>query len=466
MLYSPVDVSDSNVLGGKYRLLDALGRGGMSVVYEAQHVQLGQRFAVKVLNADTKDSPRQFERVLREARVAARLTSEHCVRVLDVGVTSDGHPYVVMEKLAGKDLSHAIASRGSFPVPDAVALVLQACEAIAEAHAAGIVHRDLKPSNLFLVMRPDGLPCVKVLDFGLVHTTAMSGPKAAGSPGYASPEQLGTMGNVDARADVWGLGVVLYELVTGRRAFEASNLSEGLFAVVSQEVPPMQSPSGPLPPGFEAVVKKCLEKDRENRWASVDALADALTPFAPAAFQRYSRRVREVAARGGRLSERTISIMPDSGAPSGAPSASSPESSAGTTADSRSDADGASPLVVAQIVTPGRTALRIGIGAALVAIPLAVFFALRSSAAKTTTQAASSSSTLAAMVSASAQGSSLLPPLPPPSLDPAAAQSATPPGKVAGARSAAAHGAKGPAGPTLGKGTAKGSSGADPMTYR
>lgn len=297
---SPI-IEPGEIVGGKYRIGQMIGRGGMSVVYEAKHVQLGQDLAVKVLTGQ-----QTLSRVLNEAQATARLTSEHVVRVMDVGTTNAGYGYVVMEKLRGCDLSEMIRGGKPLPVSEAVKLVLEACHGLAEAHAAGIVHRDIKPSNLFLAQKPDKTVTLKVLDFGLARaevtaaTTARGsarGPRIAGSPGYASPEQLGTASDADARADIWGLGVVLYEAVSGHRPFEAANLQDALIAAATLPMPPLTSPNEPIPPGFEDVVRKCLEKDRENRYATVQDLAEALRPYAPAAFAHYVDRVRAVGGK-------------------------------------------------------------------------------------------------------------------------------------------------------------------------
>ena len=288
-------------MGEKYRVGSMIGRGGMSVVYDATHVQLGQHVAVKVLTDHQTAS-----RVLAEAQATARLSSEHVVRVMDVGTTQAGYGYVVMEKLTGCDLSEMIRGGKPLPLQEAVKLVLEACHGLAEAHAAGIVHRDIKPSNLFLAQKPDKTVTLKVLDFGLARAESTSattargsarGPRIAGSPGYASPEQLGTAADADSRADIWGLGVVLFEVVSGHRPFEATNLQDALIAAATLPMPPLESPNGPVPPAFEAVVRKCLEKDRENRFASIQDLAEALRPFAPPAFAHYVDRVRAVAGR-------------------------------------------------------------------------------------------------------------------------------------------------------------------------
>ena len=369
------------ILGAKFRVGPVIGRGGMSVVYQAQHVQLGQDVAVKVLGTPGKETRRAFERALVEAQATARLTSEHVVRVFDVGMTDRGHAYVVMEKLAGDDVARALR-KGPTALSDAVAIVLQACHALAEAHASGIVHRDIKPSNLFLATGPDRTIVVKVLDFGLARadsrfsTTSKAAeavlamPRVVGSPGYASPEQLSTAGDVDARADIWGLGVVLYELVTGRRPFEAGNLADALIAAITVPMPPMGTAERPVPAAFEAIVRRCLEKDRENRFAEVPDLADALVPFAPPAFAHYAHRIRDVSTRKGASSAATLRmILPGDHRSSAATGSLSGEMSidasvelSASTKEPVTEVGVANPLVVASPVRLGRSAARLVIG--------------------------------------------------------------------------------------------------------
>jgi serine/threonine-protein kinase len=344
---------EERILGGRFRVRGVIGRGGMSIVYEAEHIQLKQRVAVKVLRTE-RDAISAFERVLQEARAAARLTSEHVVRVLDVDVMPSGHPYVVMERLTGRDLAKELQARGRLPPVEAVGLCLQVCEALAEAHAADLVHLDLKPSNVFLTKKPDGMPCAKLLDFGLVHTASRRSDakqKAVGSPGYASPEQLGTKDDVDARADVWGMGVVLYELVSGRRPFEASSLSEGLIEVLSRRPAELVES---VPRGLSDVIVKCLGVERETRYGSVVALADALAELAAPEFVAYRRRVRELSTpKRGSMSTlppfpAADPASPRDGSAGSSPAGTEPHTTEGSSRDR-------SPLVVARLESPKRS---------------------------------------------------------------------------------------------------------------
>jgi serine/threonine-protein kinase len=275
----------------------------MGVVVAAHHLQLDERVALKFLRPEALESPEAVARFIREARAAVKIKSEHVARVVDVGQLETGAPYMVMEYLEGGDLSAWIAQRGALPIEQAVEFVLQACDAIAEAHAIGIIHRDLKPANLFCVRRTDGLLAVKVLDFGIskITGTGASGRDMGmtrtqalmGSPYYMSPEQMQSSKGVDPRADIWALGVILFELVTGRVPFDGEAIPELVLHIVSAPTPSLRALRPDAPAGLDAVVQRCLEKDRDRRFASVAELAHGLAAFAPrravATVERISR---------------------------------------------------------------------------------------------------------------------------------------------------------------------------------
>jgi serine/threonine-protein kinase len=280
-------VQPGHVLGGRYRVESVLGMGGMGVVVAARHVELNTRFALKLMRREAAKDAESVERFLREARAAVRFKSQHCVRVMDVGKLEDGAPYLVMELLVGKDLGELVSESGARAPAEAVDYILQACEGIAEAHSFGIIHRDIKPQNLFVTRGVDGMPLVKVLDFGLAksmkttpevraltHTAAVMG-----SPMYMSPEQMRASRTVDTRADTWSLGVCLYELLTGRTPFEGATYPE-LCSMVLNE-PPSPMPSD-IPRGLSRVIARCLQKDPRRRYADVAELATALEEFASA----------------------------------------------------------------------------------------------------------------------------------------------------------------------------------------
>ena len=286
------------LIAGKYRVERVLGRGQMGLVLAATHVELLERRAVKVMLPEATAIPGAGERFLREARAGARLRSEHVARVLDLGRLEDGTPFLVMEHLEGTDL-FALAHGRKLPVADVALWALQICEALAEAHALGIVHRDLKPANLFLTRRRDGTPCVKVLDFGLSKVLTEGGHttegRIVGSPLYVSPEQARGTGDVTAQADVWSLGAILYELCTGRSPFGGESLVEVLLNVLNLDPPAPSELAPELPAALDAVVLRCLERDRGRRHPDVGALARDLAPFAPGG-KALAERVARVLA--------------------------------------------------------------------------------------------------------------------------------------------------------------------------
>jgi eukaryotic-like serine/threonine-protein kinase len=272
-----------DVVMGKYRLERMLGAGSMGVVFAAQHLQLGIEVAIKWPTEAMAANAEAVTRFEREARAAARIRSEHVVRVIDVGSLDDGTPLIVMERLRGEDLAARLARSGQLSVPDAADYVLQACKGVGEAHALGIVHRDLKPENLFCAEGPDGACCVKVLDFGISKISSMSMTQAdsiVGSPHYMSPEQMASPRDVDPRTDVWALGVVLHELIAGSVPFPGDTFPEVCLRVVQS--PPASSLNGrpDVPPGLPAVILRCLEKERSKRFVGVADFAAALAPFA------------------------------------------------------------------------------------------------------------------------------------------------------------------------------------------
>jgi serine/threonine-protein kinase len=281
-------IAEGTIFAHHYRVEGLLGAGGMGVVVSARHTELGTLVALKLLRPGSRADPSRF---LREARAASQLESEHSVRVLEFGRADDGTPYLIMEHLKGRDLAARLAEDGPLSVEMAVTYVLETCEAIAEAHALGIVHRDLKPSNLFLVRRRDGSEIVKVLDFGISKMSdsredtsrplTVTDPEVVlGSVPYMSPEQLQASTHVDARADVWSLGIVLHELLTGKRPFEAATAPAIAARIVGAEPIRLRDVRPDAPGLLEDVILACLAKAPFRRYPNLAAFAGALRPFA------------------------------------------------------------------------------------------------------------------------------------------------------------------------------------------
>jgi serine/threonine protein kinase len=278
-------VNEGDLLFGKYRVERVIGSGGMGIVVAARHEQLDQLVAIKFIREDVLENPDNARRFLREARAAAKLKSEHVARVLDVGMLESGAPYMIMEFLEGSDLAKILAESGPMSPAAALPLFRQTCTALAEAHAAGIVHRDLKPQNLFLTHTPGGSPRLKVLDFGIAKSFDVEGKAARaltkttavlGSPLYMAPEQMLSSRDVDARVDVWSLGVVLFELLTGRWPFEADTYP-ALCVKIANEVPRRLSDfRQDVPPEVVAIIERCLEKDVTKRFANAAEIAKAI----------------------------------------------------------------------------------------------------------------------------------------------------------------------------------------------
>jgi serine/threonine-protein kinase len=297
------------IIDGKYRVDGVLGEGGMGIVVGATHLQLGQRVAIKFIRQQTSQDEHAVARFIREARAAVALSDEHVTRVLDVATLESGVPYMVMEYLAGVDLGQVLRRDGPLPVPLAVEFILQACEALAEAHSLGIVHRDLKPANLFVTNRPDGSPLVKVLDFGISKALDFGGPSAGesftasgilmGSPGYMSPEQVRSAKSVDARTDLWSLGVILYELLSGLQPFVGETVGDTFAKIISEDAPPLRARRPDLPPGLVATVERCLERKVADRIQNVGELAGALLPFARGDAAHSVKRILRLSGQSG-----------------------------------------------------------------------------------------------------------------------------------------------------------------------
>ncbi len=286
---SPQTVAPSRGSAARYRIDDIIGHGAMGIIAAVRDQQSGERYAMKFLRSHFAQDADVVERFQREIQAARSLRSEHAVHVIDHGIRPDGTPFMVMEYLDGHDLEQELAERGRLPVAEAVSYVTQACRALAEAHASGLVHRDLKPSNLYLVKKPNGERLVKVLDFGVSKSRsarraqfALTQVKAVlGSPAYIAPEQARCARDVDERADIWSLGVILYQSLTGRLPFAGDSIGELFASIQCGKFTPVRQLCPSFPPDLARAIERCLRARPEERFGSVMELADALVPWTP-----------------------------------------------------------------------------------------------------------------------------------------------------------------------------------------
>jgi len=300
-----IPFSPGDVIADKYEIIKVIGSGGMGYVVSATHVELGHQVALKFLRPELLVHADLVARFAKEARTAVMIKSEHVARVFDVGTLPEAGPFIAMELLEGQDLGRVVAERGALPIEAAIDYILQACEALATAHSLGIVHRDIKPENLFLSRSVPGVDVIKVLDFGISKLgvpepqprsgrPTVRSTSAVGSPTYMSPEQIRAVDNVDARADVWALGCVLYELLSGVPAFDAPSLTQLAAKILECPAAPLRSIKPDLPPDLEWVVSHCMVKEPEKRFQNVGELAAALCPFAAPRSRIVAERCRYV----------------------------------------------------------------------------------------------------------------------------------------------------------------------------
>ena len=299
----PEQVRVGDLLVGKYRVERVHRRGALGLTLEALHTQLGQRVAVRLLSADPKAYPEAAARFLRGARLAVQFQNEHTARIIDVGCLESGAPYIVAELLSGSDLQRVLKVRDSLPISEAVDFMLQACEGLAEAHAHHIVHRNLKPTNLFLTRR-EGVRKVAVLDFGVsedplsdIAINLGSTQGASKALSYLAPEQIREPATVDARADIWALGAILHEMLTGCRLHEAQ-ATPALLAMIAADAPvPLSHLRPDAPLELEAVILRAVAKDREARYSNIGEFAEALRPFASEEGQEAISRIAKALGR-------------------------------------------------------------------------------------------------------------------------------------------------------------------------
>ncbi|MCA9574293.1 MAG: serine/threonine-protein kinase [Polyangiales bacterium] len=274
------------VLADRYRVLRLLGEGGMGAVYEAEHTVIGRRVAVKVLHAQFASESKVVKRFVNEARAAAMIGHPNILDCTDLGQADDGSPFLVLELLTGRDLDEEIQQEGPMQVGRLVDIMLQTASALSAAHKKGIVHRDMKPDNIYLVEGGPRDPHVKVLDFGISkfasHMATSPGTAvgaAMGTPYYMAPEQLRDASAVDARADVYAVGVIMYQALTGRVPYMADSLAGLALQITTGDAPPLGMLRGNLPEGLEEVIATAMERDMDERYASMDELAEALRPY-------------------------------------------------------------------------------------------------------------------------------------------------------------------------------------------
>ena len=271
------------VLAGTYRVTRVIADGGMGRVYEAEHTRLERKVAVKVLHDLYAKLPDGVARFEREARAASRVSSPHVVGVLDVLRAPDGRPCIVEELVAGEDLQARLDRLGRLSHAEALPLARQLCRALAVAHAQGVIHRDLKPSNVLLETADDGAVTVKILDFGVAKVAgdaALTQTEAVlGTPAYMAPEQARGSANVDARADLYAVGAVLYRMLTGRPPFEGSDGVSPLAKLLREEPPRPRSIDRTIPEGIEAVIQRAMAREPANRPASALDLELELAMF-------------------------------------------------------------------------------------------------------------------------------------------------------------------------------------------
>jgi serine/threonine-protein kinase len=287
-------------IADKYVIERVIGEGGLGVVVAARHVDLGRSVAIRCLYPEAVAAAGVAERFQREARVAAKIQSDHVVHIHEVGTLPDGAPYMVMEYLAGSDLGWILIENGSLTADRAVDYILQACEALAEGHVAGIVHRDIRPSNLFIATSPGETHVLKVLDFGISGVPPEGGKSgeeesALARLAYASPEQLVDTDGVDARTDVWALGVVFYELLTETLPFSGNSALELRDAILHRPPRSLVAARPHLPTRLQAVIERCLTRNVEHRFQNVAELARELRPFTgPAGRERIDQVSRKI----------------------------------------------------------------------------------------------------------------------------------------------------------------------------
>ncbi len=357
---------------GKYEIVRVLGRGGMGTVYEALNTSIGKRVAMKFVDASLSRNKDAVARFQREAQAASAVESSHIVEIFDAGASDDELPYIVMELLRGEDLGHRIRRCGRLELAEALPVVAQILRGLHRAHEAGIVHRDLKPDNIFLVDRDDATDFVKILDFGISKVRRTGGVPdqtitrqgtVLGTPFYMSPEQAQAQPDVDGRTDLWSLGAILFECLTGRPPHEGQAYEQVIVNICTKDAPDVRLHNPGVPEPVARVIARALTRDRDARFATAREMLDALG-----------------AASGGLLPSRSLRSSGEGGAnatpgvESKTPIRVSPRTPSGL--EPTMEARGGGPSRVGWSTSNGASGGRdrklVLVGAALVAVLLAV----------------------------------------------------------------------------------------------
>ena len=278
-------------IGGKYRVVKLVGRGGMGAVYEAENIALGKSVALKFIDVESAKNADGIQRFIREARAASTIESAHIIQVFDVGELEDGRPYIVMELLRGENLGERLHRLGRLSVAEALHIGVQVLHGLRRAHDAGIIHRDLKPENVFLVETDDDPMFAKIVDFGISKITRQSKTLepgtltqegvVLGTPFYMAPEQAQALPDLDGRADLWSLGAILYECLAGQRPFTGDTYEQVIIAICTKSAEDLRRLAPDVPPPVVDAIMQALTRDREDRFTSAKAFLGALHASAP-----------------------------------------------------------------------------------------------------------------------------------------------------------------------------------------